>query len=455
MSNELNFNELFKIFKKRWKVMVAVTVLCTSAAIFVSIKAPPTYEARMDLLVNYTIKNDENAALQSSDIELSLKLIETYKQILKSDRMYGKVISKLGQPYSKSDLRDRILIETDGNSQIITIVAKEKTAKQAALLVNTYAISFQEEIKTLLNLENIMILDEISPVTDVKKDKLAPVVFASIVFITGLLLTIAIVLIREFYFTKLNTAEKAESILKIPNMGSIPMAKKKKRFAKKYVAKQGRDAWKEKIIPISPVLMEEFRRIRANIQFQMSQKNAKAIMMTSPVFGDGKSLISGNLAIVMAMDGKKTIFVDANLRESMGRKIFNLPNRIGLTSFLAGTFELDQIVQKTETDNLSFISSGPIPFNPAEVLSSDKMKLLIEKLKVQFDVIIIDAPPLAVADAISLSTFVDSCLYVINVEHTKGELAEMNLEHLRKVEAPILGTILNRSYSPKKTLPEL
>lgn len=446
MSNELSLNEIFMLFKRKWKMIVVITTLFTIIGGFVSYKTPPVYEAKIDLLVNYTMKSDENPALQSSDIELSLRLIETYKQILKSDRMYGKVISELEEPYRKSDLRDNISIETDGNSQIITIVAREKTAKQAALLVNTYAIAFQEEIKTLMNLENINILNEISPTTDIKEVKLAPVVFVSMFFISGLFLTVIILLIQEFYFTKLNTALKTETVLNIPNLGSIPLIKGGRLFGKKS------DNWKEKLMPTmtSPSLItEEFRRIRANVQFHMAQKNVKTILITSPVFGDGKSLVSGNLAIIMAMDGKKTIFVDADLRGAIGREIFNLPKRKGLTSVIAGYDELDQIIQETEISNLSFISSGPIPTNPAEVLSSATMKILIEKLKLKFDVIIIDASPLVVADAVSLSTVVDGCLYVIDAERTKGELANKNLDQLRKVEATILGTVLNRGHSSK------
>ena len=447
MSNELNLQELFKVFQKRWKLIAIITVLLSLAALVVSYRLPSTYEARMDLLVNYTIKNnDENTELQSSDIELSLRLIETYKQILQSDRMQGNVIAKLGEPHSKLELRDNISIETDGNSQIITIVGREKSAEKAALLVNTYAVSFQEEIKTLLNLDNIMILDEISPVADVKELKLSPILFAAMVFISSLFILLFTLLIREFYFTTLNTAEKVETLLQIPNLGRIPTAKKEKWITKKRPKGRRKMSKDEKLIPMSAVVIEEFRRIRANIQYQMAQKNTRTIMLTSPTFDESASLISGNLAIVMAMDGKRTIYVDANLRKPIGRQIFNLPNRAGLTSYIAGDFEFDQIIQSTATDNLSFISSGPIPSNPTEVLSSAKMRILIEKLKAQFDVIIIDAPPLAVADAISLSTFVDGCLYVINPEQTKGELANKNLEHLRKVEAPLLGTILSGGH---------
>ena len=109
-------------------------------------------------------------------------------------------------------------------------------------------------------------------------------------------------------------------------------------------------------------------------------------------------------------------------------------------------------IQKTETENLSFIGSGPIPPNPAEVLSSPKMKALIEELKNQFEVIIIDTPSLNVADTISLSMVVDGCIYVIDAEVTKEEQVSISLGQLRKVDAPILGTILNRSYSEEKRI---
>lgn len=447
MKNEIEIKEVLNLLKIKWKLIVTIVLIFTFIGSLISFSLPPKYEAKVDLLVNYTTKDARNAALQTSDIEMSLSLIETYKYMLKSDRMLGEVNSQLTEPYSKLELMDNITIESGNNSQVITIVAREKTREKAAILVNTYAIKFQDEIKTLMNLENIIILNVVSGNSGIKEVTLPFYMISVISFIIGFIVATMIIGVREFYSSKLTTGLKTENVLDIPNMGIISFIKNKKSFKNK------NNQWDEKLISAinSPItLTEEFRRVRANIQFQMSKRNVKTLLVTSPVYGDGKSLISGNLAVIMAMDGQKTVFVDANLRKPIGRRVFNLPERKGLTSTISGKFNLNEIIQQTETENLSFISAGPIPPNPTEVLSSEKMKILIERLKRQFDVIIIDTPPLVVADAISLSTSVDGCLYVVDAGSTKELQASKSLAELQKVGAPILGTILNRSHSTLK-----
>ena len=176
---------------------------------------------------------------------------------------------------------------------------------------------------------------------------------------------------QEFYFAKLNTVLKVKNTLNTPILGTVPIINNEFSFNKKI------NRVDEKLISNmdSPLLLtEEFRKIRTNVQFLMSQKELKTILVTSPIFGEGKSLVSGNLAIIMALAGKKTVFVDADLRYPVGRELFNLPERKGLTTIISGHKSLEQVIQDTETENLSFISAGPIPPNPTEVLSSDEMK---------------------------------------------------------------------------------
>ena len=107
---------------------------------------------------------------------------------------------------------------------------------------------------------------------------------------------------------------------------------------------------------------------------------------------------------------------------------------------------MEQIIQITDTKNLSFISTGPIPPNPSEVLSSDKQKQVINYLKERFDVIIIDSASFEVADAVSLSSVVDGYIYVINAGNTTTKQAFESLEQLKKVEATVVGSILNNGY---------
>lgn len=438
----ISLKELIGLFNKKLKTIIFIVLLITASGGSVYFAISPSYEVRTDLLINNSAKTDPSTTLQANEIDTNLRLIETYKQMLKSDRMISKVNEELEHPYSKETITSNVKIETSNNSQIITIVVNEKSRELTALLANTYAETFKKQVKELMNLENINILKEVSPETDVIIVKPNAILFYSASFIIGLLVCVMTFLIREFYVTKLNTVNRTERTLSMPILGTITLMKRPKRFRRKYknlkhILLQDLD---------NPfVLTEEFRTLRANVQYQMEQEKIKAFMVTSPKAGDGKSLVSGNLAIVMAMDGKKTVYVDTDLRKPTGRRMFDLPERKGLTSAISGNFKLEEVIQQTSIENLFFIGAGPIPPNSAEVLSSSTMKSIIEELKANFDVIIFDTPPLLVTDAISLSSLIDGCLFVVNATSTKEELAKKSMSKLTKVGTTFLGAVLNRS----------
>jgi protein-tyrosine kinase len=195
--------------------------------------------------------------------------------------------------------------------------------------------------------------------------------------------------------------------------------------------------------PKSPI-SEAYRTIRTNIQFAGIDREIKTILLTSTGPSEGKSTTSVNLAIVMAQSDKRVVYIDADMRKPTGHHTFHLPNRKGLTSYLAGQVSLDEVVQTTEIPNLSAITAGPIPPNPAELLGSKRMGLFLEELKQNFDHIIIDSPPtIAVADATILATQVDGCILVVNAGKTNRELAIKAKQQLENVNAPLLGVVLN------------
>ena len=148
----------------------------------------------------------------------------------------------------------------------------------------------------------------------------------------------------------MDKSEKTEKALNIPVLGVIPSCEGKLLNE----------------LELHDVITEIFRSIRANLLYLLTKKHAKTLMVTSAESGDGKSYVCANLSMVFAMNQKKTVYVDADLRRATGRNLFQLPNRIGVTSFVAGAFEVDDIIQQTNVSNLSFISSGPVPPNPTE-----------------------------------------------------------------------------------------
>ena len=173
-------------------------------------------------------------------------------------------------------------------------------------------------------------------------------------------------------------------------------------------------------------ISEVFRTLRTNIQFMNVDEKLKSLLITSTVPGEGKSWITANLAITFAQAGKRVLLVDADMRKGRQHKLFELNNDKGLSNYLIMTAKeegintIGEYIQTSLIDNLYVMTSGMVPPNPSELLTSQKMVDLIKYLESIFDIVIFDGTPSTiVTDAIILSKFVDSTLIVASYKQTK------------------------------------
>lgn len=194
------------------------------------------------------------------------------------------------------------------------------------------------------------------------------------------------------------------------------------------------------------MVSEAFRMLRTNLQFVGVDKPLKKIVITSSNPREGKSVVAANLAISIASTGSKVLLIDADLRRPEVHKLFFLENYKGLSSLLAGDLKIDDVANETPVENLHIITSGPIPPNPAEILGSAKMNQFIEKASSVYDIIIFDSPPVnTVADASILSSIADGVILVVEAGVTAREAAILAKEQLEKINARILGVVLNKA----------
>lgn len=208
------------------------------------------------------------------------------------------------------------------------------------------------------------------------------------------------------------------------------------------------------IVKINPrnVISEEFRVIRTNIELSGIDHQNKAIIITSPDPNSGKSVITSNLGVAYAQQGKSTLIIDCDLRKPSIQKYFPQLKSSGLTDLLTERITLEEAIVETEIDNLSILPAGFIPANPSELLGSNKMKELYKTLYTKYDQIIIDSPPvLPVADAQIISSYVDGALLVIRSGFTTKNHVLKAYNTLKQVNANVIGTILNDQKSKKGT----
>ncbi|GAB6435229.1 tyrosine-protein kinase PtkA [Bacillus luti] len=191
-------------------------------------------------------------------------------------------------------------------------------------------------------------------------------------------------------------------------------------------------------------ISEQYRSLRTNIQLSSSNHKSRTIVVTSPRYGEGKSTITVNLAVSMAQKGEKVLVIDANLRTPTIHEMFGVENTIGLTDILNGTTNLEGVVKKTEMESLDVLTSGPVPFNPSEILSSDAMDMLIQKAMGRYDIVLFDSSPvLEVTDTSVLADKCEGVLLVIRYNRTVNEDALETKRALSFTKSRILGAILN------------
>lgn len=191
------------------------------------------------------------------------------------------------------------------------------------------------------------------------------------------------------------------------------------------------------------IAAESYRTLRTNIQYSSFDKEYKVIVITSSEPGEGKSTTAGNLALCMAQGDKKVILVDCDLRRPSIHKKFKVSNLAGLSDVIIGKSDLSKVMHRYNK-NLVLLTSGKIPPNPSEMLSSKSMENLLEKLRENFDYVILDTPPVqAVTDSQILSTKADGTILVVRAERTKKESVNNAINLLKKVNANIIGTVLN------------
>ncbi|GIK62086.1 MAG: polysaccharide biosynthesis tyrosine autokinase [Ignavibacteriota bacterium] len=190
---------------------------------------------------------------------------------------------------------------------------------------------------------------------------------------------------------------------------------------------------------------EAFRALRTRIQFsRINTESLKTILITSSAPQEGKTTIAVNLAGSFAHSKKKVLLIDCDLRKPSVHKLFEKEKVPGLIDYLVGSVKLEEVLMKSKIQNLSFISSGTIPPNPAEMLDSQEMRNFLKQLREKFDLIILDSPPIiAVTDSEILTSMVDGTLLVVSSESTEIDMMERSVELIRRENTQFLGTVLN------------
>jgi capsular exopolysaccharide synthesis family protein len=210
------------------------------------------------------------------------------------------------------------------------------------------------------------------------------------------------------------------------------------------VAIQGYDMSRLKVLETRSNAAEAYRVVRTSMLLSTAGNPPKTILITSGQPGEGKTTTAVNTAISLAQLGASVLLIDCDMRKPSTHKIFGLDNMRGLSTYLSRDIKIDGLIRKLQIPNLSLLSSGAIPPNPAELISSDRMKNMLRELGEKYDHILIDSPPLInVTDPIILSSLVDGVMLVVHGGKSTRGVAQRARQDLVSVGAKIFGVVLN------------
>ena len=483
-------------------ILVASVLLAGGSAYLVSTSLPKVYEGKVTLIVGGSL-NSTNPNI--NDLIASQRLSQTYAELATTTPLLAQVIAKNGVDATPDTFRKRIVADAPRDSTLVHLTVQGGDPVQAATLANSLAAEMiaaspavagrdtqvqqfidadllatqsqikdtQVEIQRLANLPSrtvnqeqqlqalqgrivtlrqtyatmlgfssnsganlLTVVDPASPpVQPASPRVLLNTILAALV---GLLLAIGFAFLLEYLDDSVKSTDDVEAVAGLPTLGTITKMKGDKSRSEIY-------RLAAILYPRAPVA-EAYRTLRTNLEFAAVDAPVKTLLVTSSIPGEGKTTTAANLAVVFAQAGRRTILLDADFRKPGVHKIFDLPNAHGLSSLLrTDETAIDDVAQATEQDNLLVITTGPLPPNPAELLGSQRMRTVLERLVADADLVIVDSPPLqAVTDAAILASITDGTLFVVDAGRTRRGAVRSGREALAKADARTLGVALNR-----------
>lgn len=259
----------------------------------------------------------------------------------------------------------------------------------------------------------------------------------AIALLLGACAGVGLALVRELLDVRVRSSQEIAALLRLPVLGAIPAMRRSLR------------GWRlraqmVRLSPLSPEA-EAFRRLQTPLLLGLLKEKAKAILVTSPVSGEGKSLVVSNLALTMAQAGKKVLIVDADCHAPEQHRNFKKGRHMkGLSLLLSGQMSLEEAIESTDTPNLDILTCGPDLGNAAEMLVGERARTVIAALVERYDRVLIDSPPLlSFTDAQVLAAQCDGVLLVLRADTSTRQDSVQACGELVAVNANVLGVVVN------------
>jgi len=421
----MELRDYMNIVKKRWFVIVAIVVLMVAGVVVYSFLQEPVYKADATCMVSATTSGQT----EYSAIQIIEKLLETINKIAVSRPVFENTSEKLINTRSPRELQDSVTSKVVMDTQLIVISATDLEPLTAMLMANAAAESLIEYINQKEG-NGTYRIEMVEPATIPKSPSSPkPLRDGILAGFLGLILGFGCAALLEYLDVSVKSKEELGALLEQPVLAEIPYSD------------GDRTGRGEKDETEDVGILEPIRTLRTNIQYLGVDSNLRTILVTSPSLGEGKSFISEQLARAFAAGGKRVVLVDVDLRKP-GHESEQFK---GLTDVMIGSAELSGAVVKTDTDGLRVLHSGPLPPNPSELLDSGAMQNILDSLKTDYDIVILDSCPIGTfSDPLVLASQVDGTLLVVEARSTGVDSLKSAVELLSGPNIKLLGAVLNK-----------
>jgi polysaccharide biosynthesis transport protein len=394
----------------------------------------------------------ELSQLQQKQSQLSEALGDKHPEMIKARAAVANAEQKL-----KTEIRN--VVESVKN-EYLTAVAREKTLVKAlnaqkgeALSQNRKAIAYgalqrdaasnrqiyesllqrlkETDLSEELRATNVRIVDVAElPRTPIGANRRTELLFAILV---GAVVAIGLVFGLDYIDNRITSADEMTGQLGIPCLGLVPAAQRQSDGAP--LINSGATAH----------FSEAFRTIRTNVVFSSIGDGCRTIVITSTSAGEGKTVVTSNLALALAQANQRVLVIDADLRRPQMHNYLSAAQEPGLSNYIVGNSTAAEVQHETGVSGLTLLPCGRIPPNPAELLGSSRFKDFLSSMREHFDWIVIDSPPvMAVTDACLVAHLADGVLFVVGSEMTNRKAARRAVRQLQLARAGFIGGILNR-----------
>jgi capsular exopolysaccharide synthesis family protein len=430
----VTIREFFGVLRARWRLVALCVLLALAAAAVTTMTATPVYEAQAQVYLATEKPASARTGERGGTYVITRTDLNTYVVVLTSPSVMGPLRERLGLP---ADAPINLTASVSDVTNVLEFTARSDDPRLAAEIANVAGPVLAERAQRfspLLALSGQSVeADAIAP-APVPTRPVSPNAEKNLMLggLLGLILGVGAALIRQVSDTRVRGEDDVKRLSDRPILGTIPAIKSADASILSIETDpHGRHA-------------ESIRRLRTNILFVDVTTQGHSFVITSSNPGEGKTTTTINLAMAMADAGSRVLLIDGDLRNPSVAKALGIEGSVGLTTILLGRATPQDVVHRWGESTLHVLPAGQIPPNPSELLGSEAMSDLFDKLSQDYDFILVDSPPInPVIDAVLINKLTHGLIMVVASDRTKRRDLENALGSLSTVEVPVAGFALN------------